>query len=141
MKSNIHATNTPVRIGVPEGQNAISTAETFSQHLKCDKPLGAKDKVSSKRKAPNTFVEVLQTRQENVLLPDHYSHIEPLEEVSPMNTEISINYVRTGEVLDINQIIVCNIFAYKITLFVTSSDDEIETQVVVDCRRQNDWLM
>ena len=112
-----------------------------SQPLKHDRPLRAKDKVPRKRKAPNTPAELLQTRQENELLSYHSSDIEPSEEVSPINTEISINYVRTREVLDRNQIIVDNIFAYKIALSVISSDDEIESQAVVEYRRQNDWLM
>ena len=62
--------------------------------------------------------------------------------MSPINTEISlINYVRTREVLDRKQIIVDNIFAYKIALSITSSDDEIEPQTIAECRRQNDWPM
>ena len=43
--------------------------------------------------------------------------------------------------LDRNQIIVNNIFAYKITLFDTNIDDEIEPQTVAECRRQKAWLM
>ena len=84
---------------------------------------------------------MLQTKQENELLSDHSSHIEPPKEVCPINIEISINYVRTREVLYKNQIIINNIFAYKITLAVTSSDNEIEPQISIGCRLQNDWPM
>ena len=80
-------------IDVPEGQNTIPVAEASSQPLKHGKSLGAKDKVPQKRKAPNNLVELLQIRQENVLLSNHFSYIEPPEEVSPINTKISINYV------------------------------------------------
>ena len=100
-------------------------AEASSQPLKCGRLLNAKDKIPWKRKTPNTPAKLLQTRHENELLSDHSQHIEPPEEVSLINTKISINYVRIREVLDRNQIIVDIKFAYKIALSITSSDDEI----------------
>ena len=54
---------------------------------------------------------------------------EPLEELSPEeyqvfeNNKISIHYVHTGEIWDINKIVVDNIFSYKVVLDITRSND------------------
>ena len=53
--------------------------------------------------------------------PEELSH--EMEKVSE-NNEISIHYMSTGEVWDINQIVVDNIFLFKVALDITTSNSE-----------------
>jgi hypothetical protein len=53
------------------------------------------------------------------------------------NHEISIHYVSIGEIWDIDEIVVDNIFSFKVTLNITRSNDaEFEPQIVEECRRK-----
>ena len=42
-KSHIPATNAPVRIDVPVGQNKVATNYSSGARLKCGRPRGSKD--------------------------------------------------------------------------------------------------
>jgi len=43
--------------------------------------------------------------------------------------------------LDINKIVVDNIFSFKVAFDITRSNDDIESQTFEECQRKNDWLM
>jgi hypothetical protein len=51
----------------------------------------------------------------------------------PENNEISINYISTRKILDINKIVVDNIFSFKVTFDITRSNDDIKPQTVKEC--------
>ena len=70
---------------------------------------------------------------------------ETPEELSPEennvhgNHEISIHYI-IGEIWDRNEIVVDNIFSFKIALNITKSNDaKVEPQIIEECCRRNDW--
>jgi hypothetical protein len=156
VKSYISATNNPAWIEVPKGQLINIVANESKTRLKRGRPVGAKDKISRKRKiqekqvaTPEEAIPMKQTT--NIInLSKNCAHKspenEPLEELSPEekqvpeNDEISIHYVSTGEIWDRNKIVVDNIFSFKVALDITRSNDhEIEPQTVEQCRRRNDW--
>jgi hypothetical protein len=63
------------------------------------------------------------------------------EKKVPRNHEISIHYVSIGEIYDRDEIVVDNIFLFKIALNITRSNDtEFEPQIVEECRHRNYWL-
>jgi hypothetical protein len=43
--------------------------------------------------------------------------------------------------LGINKIVVDNTFSFKVAFDFTRSNDDIESQIVEECRRRNDWPM
>ena len=53
--------------------------------------------------------------------------------------EISLNYVRTGEVLDRHSTVVDDDFAFDIAVHVTKYDDEREPLSLAECKRRDDW--
>ena len=72
--------------------------------------------------------------------------VESFEELSleekkvPRDHEILIHYVSIGEIWDSDEIVVDNIFSFKVALNITRSNDvEFEPQIVEECRRRNDW--
>ena len=158
MKSHIPVANTPARIEVPVGQLVNTAANESKPHLKQGRPISVKDKIPRKRKVQKkqvvAYKEAIPRKQvtEIIDLSKTYEQKspenKPLEELSPEedqvpeNNEISIHYVHTGEIWDINKIVVNNIFSYKVALDITrSNDNEYEPQTVDECQRRNDWLM
>ena len=63
----------------------------------------------------------------------------PEEELVQENNEISIHYVNTGDILNINKIVVDNVFSFKVALHITRSDEDNEPESVKECRRRDDW--
>ena len=55
------------------------------------------------------------------------------------NNEISINYISTGKIWDRNNIVIDHVFAYKVALDITQSDEDPEPHTVEECRHRNDW--
>jgi hypothetical protein len=166
IKSHISAANTPAKIEVIVGQLTNTAANESKARLKRGRPIGAKDKIPRKRKALGNEIgspeEALPTTHTTKIDPSKLSvqisprkispKEEPLEEESPEelpleedqvpeNNEISINYISTREILDINKIVVDNIFSLKVAFDITRSNDDIEPQSVKECRRKNDWPM
>ena len=48
----------------------------------------------------------------------------------------------TGDIWDINKIVIDNIFSFKVAIDITRSNDlELEPQSVEECQRRNDWPM
>ena len=74
-------------------------------------------------------------------------NIDPPKEASSKeiqvlgNNEISINYVYTREILDQNKFVIKDVFAFKVAFVITRNNDEIELQIIKECRHRNDWLM
>jgi hypothetical protein len=155
VKSCILAANTPTKIEVSVGQSINTIANESKACLKRERPIGAKDKISRKRKTQGNEIgaskEALPTKQANKIdlsklfvqnSPENKSpEEEPLKEESlkelpseeeqvPKNNEISINYVSIGEILDRNIIVVNNIFSFKVAFDITRSNDDIEPQTI-----------
>jgi hypothetical protein len=166
IKSHIPAANTPAKIEVPVGQLINTTANESKARLKHGRPIGAKNKIPRKRKtqgneigAPeeawpiNQATKIYSSKLSVQNYPETESpEAEPLEEEFPEelppkpeqvheNNEISINHISTWEILDINKIVVDNIFSFKIVFDITRSNDDIEPQSVEECWRINDWPM
>ena len=55
------------------------------------------------------------------------------------NVEISINYVSTINQWDCNEIIVDNVFAYKIALNVINESQDHKPKSIKECRQRQDW--
>ena len=163
VKSHILAANNPARIEVPEGQLINIATNESKTCLKRGRHVGAKDKITRKRKIQEKQVAALKEaipmkQTTNIInLSKDCAHKslenEPLEERTPEelsleeeqvpeNNKISIHYVSTGEIWDRNKIVVDNIFSFKIALDITKSNDhEIESQTIEECQRINNWPM
>jgi hypothetical protein len=160
VKSHILTANNPARIEVPKGQLINIAANESKTRLKRGRLVGAKDKISRKRKTQEKQVaapeEAIPMKQATSIinLSKNCAHkspeneppekgtpekLSPKKEQIPENDEISIYYVSTGEIWDRNKIVVDNIFLFKVALDITRSNDhEIEPQTVEQCRRRND---
>ena len=63
----------------------------------------------------------------------------PEETQARENKETSINYVSTGDIWKINNIIIDDIFVFTLALQITRSDEDSEPQTIKECRRRHDW--
>jgi hypothetical protein len=43
--------------------------------------------------------------------------------------------------LDQSKIIIKNVFGFKVAFDITRNNDEIELQIIKECRHRNDWLI
>lgn len=55
------------------------------------------------------------------------------------NEEISINYVSSRKISNRNDIIVNNVFSYKVAIEVTQQNEDLESKSVEEWRQRNDW--
>ena len=142
IKSHIPAINTPAKIAIPEEKSLSITANETKARQKRGRPVGAKDKTPRKRRLVGSLEEttkqVIQTPVFNPLEEEPPEKVSP-EEKSPEaelvqeNNEISIHYINTGEILNRNKIVVDNVFAFKVALDITRSDDDNEPRSVEEC--------
>jgi hypothetical protein len=58
VKSHIPTTNTLAKIEVLVGQSINTAANEFKARLKCERPIGAKDKIPQKRKVQGNEISV-----------------------------------------------------------------------------------
>ena len=48
----------------------------------------------------------------------------------PENNDISLHFMNNGEIMDINKIVVDNVFPYEMAIDITRSNDESESRIV-----------
>ena len=147
-KSHITATNAPVRIDVPIGQNKVVANDSSGARLKRGGPQSSKDSTPRKRKLkaqlnPNKIIQEekmndtsiihdsVLSEKENVLDETHVPEETEVRE----NKEISINYACNNELWDLNEIIIDNMLAFAIaTEFILS--DDIKPRSVDECKTE-----
>jgi len=119
VKSHIPAANTPARIDIPEHRSNPPAAEVAIPQRKRGRPQGSKDKLPRKKKFPG-IPETIPT-QESELMAISSPQSETPKELNPVETEISLNFVHSGEVLDRKNTTVKNKITYHITNNIASS--------------------
>ena len=60
-------------------------------------------------------------------------------QLSPMNEEISINYMNQGEIWDRRNTLVSNVFSFQVAKGIMQNNDDQEPQTINECRNQQDW--
>ena len=118
LKSHIPAVNAPAHIEIPIGDSGNAIASTSKPHLKRGRPIGSKDSFPRKRKsnklltpveynfdeiAPEEPITIQSAPVEpNTLqgLKEIATRVAITDQLSPINEEISINYMNQGEIWD-----------------------------------------
>ena len=139
-KSYIPTANTPARINIPIGKNAImETNESSMTRLKLGRPLGSKDLIPRKRKikwqqnpsleenstpeeATPTISKIITPKEESVIEVTHAPEEKiVLEEIQNhenaqvlANDEISINYAFIGELWDRTKLVINEVFCFAV---------------------------
>ncbi|GKE92182.1 putative copia-like polyprotein, partial [Tanacetum coccineum] len=137
-ESHIPAANAPVKIDVPKEHSEI--ANESKACLKRGRPIGSKDKNHRKKMGAcnqDGQVEVKETLEgSSIRTLDMMVQKEPW--VSE-NEEISINYVMSRKIWNLNEIDVDDTFAYNVALEVMENDEDHEPKSVPECKNRNDW--
>ena len=63
----------------------------------------------------------------------HIKREAPEDAQIPENCEISLSYVHTGEKWDQNNIVINNIFAFKVASYIIRNDEDPELRNVEEC--------
>ena len=118
MKSHIPAVNTLAHIEIPIGDLGNAIASASKPRLKRGRPIGSKDSFPRKRKSNKLLTPVEYSFDEitpeepittqsapvelNTLqgLKETVTRVAVTDQLSPMNEEISINYMNQGEIWD-----------------------------------------
>ena len=61
------------------------------------------------------------------------------DQLSPINEEISINYMNKGEIWDRIHTLVNNAFSFQVAKGIMQNNDDQEPQTVNECRNRHDW--
>ena len=61
------------------------------------------------------------------------------DQLSPINEEISINYMNQGEIWDLRHTLVNNTFSFQVAKDIMQNNDDREPQTVNECRNRHDW--
>ena len=114
LKSHIPAVNAPSHIEIPIGDSGNAIASTSKPRLKCGRPIGSKDSFPRKREsnklltpveyifdeiAPELPITIQSAPVEpNTLqgLKETTTRVAITDQLSPINEEISINYMNQG---------------------------------------------
>ena len=131
IKSHIPAVNTPAHIEIPIGDLGNVIASSSKPCLKRGRPIGSKDSFLRKRKSNKLLTPVEYSFDEitpeepitiqsapvelNTLqgLKEIVTRVAVTDQLSPMNEEISINYMNQGEIWDRRNTLVSNAFLSK----------------------------
>lgn len=144
IKSYIPAVNTPARIDIPEGQHD----NTSKARLKRGRPVGAKDKNPRKKKTlvhiPEEQKTIKQMSAPEETITDQFKvdkNTAPVAAYAPedIHYEISLNYMSTGESWNRKEVIIDNIFAYKVAIDIAKDNEDPEPKTVEECRHRKDW--
>ena len=118
MKSHIPAVNTLAHIEIPIGDSGNAIASASKPRLKRGRPIGSKDSFPRKRKSNKLLTPVEYSFDEitpeepittqsapvelNTLqgLKETVTRVAVTDQLSPMDEEISINYMNQGEIWD-----------------------------------------
>ena len=134
--------NTPTRTEIPKHRCNPLVAEVANPQNKRGRPQESKDKVSRKKRTPR-LVETIPARK-NELMVISSPLLETPEELNSVETEISLNYVRTRKVFDPKNILDDNQFTYHVTNYCAindNNDENIDPHSVAECKRRVDWSM
>ena len=61
------------------------------------------------------------------------------DQLSPINEEISINYMNQGEIWDRRHTLVNNAFSFQVAKGIMQNNDDQEPQTINECRNRHDW--
>ena len=156
LKSHIPAINASAHIEIPIGDSGNAIASTSKPRLKRGRPIGSKDSFPRKRKsnklptpveynfdeiAPEEPITIQSAPVEpNTLqgLKETTTRVAITDQLSPINEEISINYMNQGEIWDRRHTLVNNAFSFKVAKGVMQNKDDQEPQTVNECRNRHD---
>ena len=128
--------------------NAIAT--TSKPRLKRGRPIGSKDSFPRKRKSNKLLTLVEYSFDEitpeepitiqsapvelNTLqgLKETVTRVAVTDQLSPMNEEISINYMNQGEIWDRRNTLV-NAFSFQVAKGIMQNNDDQEPQTINEC--------
>ncbi|KAG7543548.1 Ribonuclease H-like superfamily [Arabidopsis thaliana x Arabidopsis arenosa] len=142
---DIPACNAPVRITVPTGQVQVATKS--ASRNKRGRPLGSKDKNLRKSKKgaivetgiPNiTDIDAAETHSNEP--PEEVRDAESLGSEEINNDEISINYNMSGTQWNRKEVYLNALFAYKVALDITNTQEDLEPTSITQCTHRTDWL-
>ena len=164
-KSYIPVANTPARINISIGKNAILAAnESSMTRLMCGRPLGSKDLIPRKRKikgqqnpsleenstpeeATSTIYKIITPKEESaiearhvpeeIIVPEEIQNHEDAQVLA--NDQISINYASTGELWDRTKVVINEVFFFVVAIEILKEDDDHEPRSVDECRSKHDW--
>ena len=157
LKSHIPTVNAPTHIEIPIGDSGNSIASTSKPRLKRGRPIRFKDSFPRKRKsnklltpieynfdeiAPEKPITIQSAPVEpNTLqgLKETATRVAITNQLSPINEEISINYMNQGEIWDRRHTLVNNAFSFQVAKGIMQNNDDQEPQTVNECRNRHDW--
>ena len=157
LKSHIPVVNAPAHIEIPIGDSGNAIAITSKPRLKRGRPIGSKDSFLKKRKSNKLFTPVEYNFDEitpeepitiqsapvepNTLqgLKETATRVAITDQLSPINEEISINYMNQGEIWDRRHTLVNNAFSFQVAKGIMQNNDDQEPQTVNECRNRHDW--
>ena len=157
IKSHIPAVNTPTHIEIPIGDSGNAIASTSKPRLKRGRPIRSKDSFPRKRKSNKFLTPVKYSFDEitpeepitiqsapvelNTLqgLKETVTRVAVTDQLSPMNEEISINYMNQGEIWDRRNALVSNAFSFQVAKGIMQNNDDQEPQTINECRNRQDW--
>ena len=157
LKSHIPTVNAPAHIEIPIGDLGNAIASTSKPCLKRGRPIGSKDSFPRKRKsnklltpveynfdeiAPEEPITIQSAPVEpNTLqgLKETATRVAITDQLSPINEEISINYMNQGEIWDCRHTLINNAFSFQVAKGIMQNNDDQEPQTVNECRNRHDW--
>ena len=156
LKSHIPAINALTHIEIPIEDSGNAIASTSQPRLKRGRSIGSKDSFPRKRNsnklltpveynfdeiAPEEPITIQSAPVEpNTLqgLKETTTRVTITYQLSPINEEISINYMNQGEIWDRRHIFVNNAFSFQVAKGIMQNNDDQEQQTVNECRNQHD---
>ena len=142
LKSHIPAVNAPAHIEIPIGDSGNAIASTSKPRLKRGRPIGSKDSFPRKRKSNKLLTPVEYNFDEitpeepitiqsalvepNTLqgLKETATRVAITDQLSPINEEISINYMNQGEIWDLRHTLVNNAFSFQVAKGIMQNNDD-----------------
>ena len=72
-------------------------------------------------------------------LKETVTRVAVTDQLSPVNEEISINYMNQGEIWDRRNTLVNNALSFKVAKGIMQNNDDQEPQTINECRNRQDW--
>ena len=142
LKSHIPTVNAPAHIEIPIWDSGNAIASTSKPRLKRGRPIGSKDSFPRKRKSNKlltpveyNFDEITPeepiTIQSALVEPNTLQGLKEIatrvaitDQLSPINEEISINYMNQGEIWDLRHTLVNNAFSFQVAKGIMQNNDD-----------------
>ena len=157
LKSHILAVNAPAHTKIPIGDSGNAITSTSKPRLKRGRPIRSKDSFPRKRKSNKLLTHVEYNFDENSPeepitiqsapvepntlqgLKETATRVAITDQLSPINEEISINYMNQREIWDHRHTLVNNVFSFQVAKGIMQNNDDQEPQTVNECRNRHDW--